>query len=43
MEPEQHFDEDLNEDKRRFYDQLEEPSRPLCERSLHCAFQVMVR
>ncbi|KAG5570564.1 hypothetical protein H5410_060330 [Solanum commersonii] len=31
MEPEQYFDEAPNEEARRFYDQLEESSRPLCE------------
>ncbi|KAG5632499.1 hypothetical protein H5410_004216 [Solanum commersonii] len=33
MEPEQYFDEAPNEEARRFYDQLEESSRPLCEGS----------
>ncbi|KAG5577351.1 hypothetical protein H5410_057485 [Solanum commersonii] len=35
MEPEQYFDEAPNEEARRFYDQLEESSRPLCEGSPH--------
>ncbi|KAG5624580.1 hypothetical protein H5410_009798 [Solanum commersonii] len=37
MEPEKYFDETPNEEARRFYDQLEEPSRPLCEGSPHFA------
>ncbi|KAG5585559.1 hypothetical protein H5410_045993 [Solanum commersonii] len=37
MEPEQYFDEAPNEAARRFYDQLEESSRPLCEGSPHSA------
>jgi len=43
MEPEQYFDEAPNEEARRFYDQLEESSRPLCEGSLHSALSVVVR
>ncbi|KAG5595111.1 hypothetical protein H5410_036343 [Solanum commersonii] len=37
MEPEQFFDEAPNEEARRFYDQLEESSRPLREGSPHSA------
>ncbi|KAG5576622.1 hypothetical protein H5410_056756 [Solanum commersonii] len=33
MKPEQYFDEAPNEEARRFYDQLEESSHPLCEGS----------
>ncbi|KAG5605320.1 hypothetical protein H5410_026812 [Solanum commersonii] len=40
MEPEQYFDEASNEEARRFYDQLEESSRPLCEGSSHSALSV---
>ena len=43
MEPEQYFDEAPNEEARRFYDQLEESSRPLCEGSPHSALSVAVR
>ncbi|WMV15129.1 hypothetical protein MTR67_008514 [Solanum verrucosum] len=43
MEPEQYFDEAPNEEARHFYDQLEESSRPLCERSPHSALSVAVR
>ncbi|WMV33118.1 hypothetical protein MTR67_026503 [Solanum verrucosum] len=43
MEPEQYFDEAPNEEARRFYDQLEESSRPLCEGSPHSSFLVAVR
>ncbi|KAG5610619.1 hypothetical protein H5410_021900 [Solanum commersonii] len=41
MEPEQYFDEDPNEKARRFYDNLEDPSRPLCEGSPHSALSVV--
>ncbi|WMV58437.1 hypothetical protein MTR67_051822 [Solanum verrucosum] len=39
MEPKQYFDEAPNEEARRFYDQLEESSRPLCEGSPHSALR----
>ncbi|KAG5571982.1 hypothetical protein H5410_061748 [Solanum commersonii] len=39
MEPKQYFDEAPNEEARCFYDQLEESSRPLCERSSHSALR----
>ncbi|KAH0708729.1 hypothetical protein KY284_010156 [Solanum tuberosum] len=42
MEPKQYFDEAPNEKARRFYDQLEESSRPLCEGSPHFALSVAV-
>ncbi|KAG5576016.1 hypothetical protein H5410_056150 [Solanum commersonii] len=38
---EQYFDEAPNEEARRFYDQLEESSRPLCEGSPHSALRNM--
>uniref|UniRef100_M1BRS7 Uncharacterized protein n=1 Tax=Solanum tuberosum TaxID=4113 RepID=M1BRS7_SOLTU len=40
MEPKQYFDEAPNEEARRFYDQLEESSRPLCEGNPHSALSV---
>ncbi|KAG5576953.1 hypothetical protein H5410_057087 [Solanum commersonii] len=40
MEPEQYFDEAPKEEARRFYDQLEKSSRPLCEGSPHSALSV---
>ncbi|KAG5595354.1 hypothetical protein H5410_036586 [Solanum commersonii] len=43
MEFEQYFDEAPNEEARRFYDQLEESSRLLCEGSPHSALSVAVR
>ncbi|KAG5595546.1 hypothetical protein H5410_036778 [Solanum commersonii] len=43
IEQEQYFDEAPNEKARRFYDQLEESSRPLCEWSPHSALSVEVR
>ncbi|KAG5614999.1 hypothetical protein H5410_014823 [Solanum commersonii] len=43
MEPEQYFDEAPNEEARRFYDQLKESNRPLCEGSTHSTLSVAVR
>ncbi|WMV51044.1 hypothetical protein MTR67_044429 [Solanum verrucosum] len=43
MKPEKYFDEAPNEEARRFYDQLEESSRPLCEGSPHSALSVAVK
>ncbi|KAH0679485.1 hypothetical protein KY284_020570 [Solanum tuberosum] len=43
MKSEQYFDEAPNEQARRFYDQLEESSSPLCEGSPHSALSVAVR
>ena len=43
MEPERYFDEAPNEEAKRFYDQLEESSHPLCEESLHSVLSVEVR
>ncbi|KAG5609695.1 hypothetical protein H5410_020976, partial [Solanum commersonii] len=43
MEPKQYFDEAPNEEARRFYDQLEESSHPLCKGSPHSALSVVVR
>ncbi|WMV58268.1 hypothetical protein MTR67_051653 [Solanum verrucosum] len=43
MEPEKYFDEAPNEEARRFYDQLEEYGRPLCEGSPHSALSIAVR
>ncbi|KAG5591790.1 hypothetical protein H5410_042304 [Solanum commersonii] len=43
MEREQYFDEAPNEEARRFYDQLEESSRPLCEGSPHSTLSFAIR
>ncbi|KAG5595113.1 hypothetical protein H5410_036345 [Solanum commersonii] len=40
MKPEQYFDKAPNEEAIRFYDQLEESSRPLCEGSPHSALKI---
>ena len=43
MEHKKYFDEAPNEEERRFYDQLEESSRPLCEGSSHSSLSVVVK